>query len=65
MTISYRVVWVNPKNPDTVMDYWEDDIDNFEFALDSRNDAIIQNAQNMNDCMDWVPRIQKVTTEFI
>lgn len=60
----YRIVWVSPKNPNEVEDWYEEDIPTVEQAIRYR-DIAAEEAKIINDALDWYPRIQKVEYTFV
>lgn len=64
MFITYSIVWVDPENPSLILDEFGT---NYKWLEDARLDYehLISNSPNNDDGLDWIPRITKVTEEFV
>lgn len=62
MRISYSLVWVSPDEPNTVQDMYGD---NYLCLEDAKIEYEYLLENPVGDGLDWVPRIMKVTEEFI
>lgn len=61
MYTEYRIVWVDPNNsPDIVEEVFDDCIEDIEDAKDA-----LDRAQYFADTSCWIPRMQRVTKEFV
>lgn len=62
MHTEYRIVWVSRDYPDIIEEIYSDGIECLDKA---REDPMLANNIPDDDGLNWFPRIQRVTYEFI